>query len=115
MDLVVAPCGLVCSACEAYAATQAGDADAIASIARDWNARYGGSRSADDIWCDGCASESEHTLRHTRECPIRPCARQRGLESCARCEQYPCESLKRLHQTAPQARKKLETLRRDKG
>jgi hypothetical protein len=112
MTETVAPCGLVCSECEAYAATQAGDAEAIAAIAPEWSRRYGVALKPDDIWCDGCASESERTIRHARECPIRPCAREQGLVSCATCEQYPCDNLKQLHRTAPQARERLEAVRR---
>ena len=108
----MAACGLVCSECEAYAATQAGDAEAIAAIARAWSGRYGVVLSPDDIWCDGCASGSERTSRHTRQCPIRPCARARGLASCAECEEYRCEHLKRLHRIAPQAAEALEAIRR---
>lgn len=115
MSKIAAPCGLVCSECEAYAATQAGDAEAIAAIATEWSRRYGVALGPDDTWCDGCASESERTSRHTRKCPIRPCARGRGLASCAECDEYRCEQLKRLHRIAPRAEERLEAIRRGEG
>lgn len=115
MRKIVAACGLVCSECEAYAATQAEDAKAIAAIATEWSRRYGVALGPGDIWCDGCTSGSERTTHHTRECPIRPCARGRGLASCAECGEYRCEHLKRLHRIAPQAEEALEAIRRGEG
>jgi len=115
MRKIVAPCGLVCNECEAYAATQAGDAGSTAALAREWRGRYGIAFGRDDIWCDGCTSGSERTTRHTRQCPIRPCARERGLASCAECNEYRCGRLKRLYQVAPQAMETLEAIRRGEG
>ena len=80
----MAPCGLACRECDAYAATQAGDAEAIAAVARAWSERYGVALDPDHVWCDGCVSESERASRHTRECPIRPCARARVSVAFAR-------------------------------
>jgi hypothetical protein len=113
MKRTVAPCGLICSECEAYRATPTNDTRAIAAVAVEWSQRYGITFSPDDIWCDGCTSASERTARHTRECPVRPCARRRGLATCAECGDYCCEQLARVHQLAPQAQQTLDAIRRD--
>lgn len=112
MQRMVAPCGFICTECEAYRATQANDADAIAAVAAEWSRRYGIAFGAADIWCDGCSTLSERTARHTRECPVRPCAQGRGLATCANCADYPCRQLARVHQLVPQARETLEAIRR---
>ena len=112
MQRIVAPCGLICSECEAYRATQANDADAIAAVAVEWSQRYGTAFSPDDIWCDACTSASERTARHTRECPVRPCALRRGVATCAECSDYRCEQLTRVHRLVPQAQETLDAIRR---
>ena len=112
MQRIAAPCGLICRECEAYQATQAEDADAIAAVAAEWRRRYAIAFSPDDLWCDGCTSSSERTARHTRECPVRCCAMGRGMATCAECGDYRCEQLTRLHRLVPQAHETLEALRR---
>jgi hypothetical protein len=114
-DSLLAPCGLVCTECEAYQATQADDAAAVARVAAEWTERYRIPFSPDDIWCDGCASTSERTSRHCGPCPVRACARQRGFATCAACPDYPCDPLARIHRLAPEARERLERDRDGRG
>jgi len=42
---------------------------------------------------DGCRTEGERLFSGCRQCPIRACARQRKVESCAFCGEYGCERL----------------------
>ena len=112
MTDTLAPCGLVCTECEAYQATQANDAAAIAKVAAAWTERYRTPFSPEGIWCDGCASSSERTSQHCGQCPVRPCARERGLATCAECGDYPCDPLTRIHRLVPQAREMLDEQRR---
>ena len=112
MHGIMAPCGLICSECEAYRATQADDGKAIVAVAVEWSQRYGITFSPDDIWCDGCTSATERTARHTRECPVRPCALRRGMVTCAECGDYRCEQLARVHRLATQAQQTLDAIRR---
>jgi Zn-finger protein len=37
--------------------------------------------------------DSENPIRINKECKIRPCVIEKGLDNCAYCEQYPCEIL----------------------
>jgi len=110
--MMLAPCGLICCECEAYQATQTNDADAIAAVAAEWSRRYGITFSGADMWCDGCTAASGRTAHHTRECPIRPCARRGSAGTCAECSDYPCAQLTRVHRLVPPARETLETMRR---
>ena len=111
MSHQLAACGLVCRNCEAFQATQANDAEAIAAVAAAWSRRYQTAFVPDDIWCDGCAVDSERTNHHCRDCPIRPCARRRGFTTCAQCPDYRCDNLVRLHRLSPEAHQNLENLR----
>jgi len=112
MQKGVAHCGLICSECEAYRATQANDANGMAALAVEWSQRYGITFSPDDLWCNGCTTASGRRARATDECPIRPCARGRGLATCAECGDYRCEQLIRVHRLVPQAQENLEAIRR---
>ena len=51
-------------------------------------------------------------LCYCRECQVRACAIARGLGNCAHCPDYACEKLERVFGFAPEARAKLEELRR---
>ena len=45
----------------------------------------------EDIFCEGCRLTEDKTL--DKDCLVRPCAIARGLEHCARCDDYICEKL----------------------
>ncbi len=113
MSRILAACGLVCSECEAYQATQREDAAAIARIAADWTARYGHSFAPEDVWCDGCMTAGERKCSHARDgCQLRACAVARGAPTCAECGDYPCEPLASFLENVPEARQGLEAVRR---
>jgi hypothetical protein len=112
MQKAVSPCGLICTECEAYKATQADDADAIAAVAAEWSQRYGIAFSPDDLWCNGCATANGRRARATYECPIGPCARRRGLATCAECADYCCQNQARVHRLAPHAHDHRAAIRR---
>ncbi len=75
-------CGLYCGACPAYVATQEGH---IAEQAAKWQARV------DDVTCFGC--KTTVVSKYCRSCEIKSCAQERGLESCAECDTFPCTLL----------------------
>lgn len=89
----VGVCGLLCSACEAFLATEADDSAEIEAIAERWSATYGRAVSADAVWCTGCVGPDPRKCGHTEECEIRACALERGLESCADCYHFACDRL----------------------
>lgn len=57
-----------------------------------------GACGADD--CSGC--QSEHIDTYVLKCKFRSCAKERGLEFCCDCDDYPCEDLaKFMHDEWP--------------
>ncbi|MFW9769066.1 MAG: DUF3795 domain-containing protein [Candidatus Thorarchaeota archaeon] len=87
---IVAPCGIVCTDCPAYLATQSNDLEKLQDIAERWsseNQQYG----VEDIVCDGCPSDRVHTF--CAECKARDCAMQKGHPVCSVCSIYPCDKL----------------------
>jgi len=94
MEEIIAYCGIICSDCEAYLATRAGDAEALARVAERWNREYDLDYSGDDMWCDGCLDVGGRINSFCADCAIRVCAMGRGMINCAYCEDYFCDKLR---------------------
>ena len=70
----------------------------------------------EDINCDGCLSEGSRLSGYCRNlCQVRPCARDRGVENCAYCDDYACEKLSDFLAQVPQAKATLERIRKSIG
>ena len=112
MEKMVAYCGLVCSDCEAYIATQADDREALEGIAARWRKEYNAPDiTVDAVVCDGCQSESERKCGHCAQCEIRACGVERGLANCAHCADYACDKIEGFFGMAPDARGVLDGIR----
>jgi len=92
---IMSCCGLDCSKCRAYVATRKKDRTSAAEIARLWSSPEEGDYKPEDIWCDGC--HSNHRLHaFCVKCPVRACAKGKGLGNCGECGDYLCGKLKML-------------------
>jgi len=116
MSGATAYCGLVCQTCPIYLATReenrAEQANMRAEIVRFCKKQYGLQFRLEDITdCDGCHTEGGRLFSACASCPIRSCARQKGLHSCAGCNEYACANLERFFSTEPDARKRLDEVR----
>ncbi|MFZ6026086.1 MAG: DUF3795 domain-containing protein [Chloroflexota bacterium] len=111
MNTLIAACGLDCSKCEAYQATQNNDDFAKERIAAQWRAEYNAPNiTIASVTCDGCMTGERHG-GYCAECGIRKCAVERNLPNCAYCNDYACEALEGFFKVAPQVRANLETIR----
>ena len=43
----------------------------------------------EDIHCGGCLSAD--LFMHCKQCEIRDCTRERGIDGCHQCDDFPCE------------------------
>jgi hypothetical protein len=112
METMIAYCGLVCTTCEGYLATQANDRAALERMAERAKAEYGAlNATADSVMCDGCLSASARKIGYCAECAIRACGVARGVANCAGCPDYACEKLTGFFKLAPQARVTLDSVR----
>ena len=79
-------CGLYCGACEIVNAKTDEQKHRVIqmfeSCIPDWQA------SLDQMQCSGC--KTEDVFVNCGKCPIRPCARAKGVEFCHECAGYPC-------------------------
>jgi hypothetical protein len=111
MKLLIAACGLDCAKCDAYIATQANDQAALEKLAEKWQVDYNAPNiTAANILCDGCMTGGR-TIDHCKECNIRACVQEHGLENCATCPDYACETLTSFWMNVPQAKTNLDALR----
>ncbi|MDY7079353.1 MAG: DUF3795 domain-containing protein [Chloroflexota bacterium] len=109
---MIAYCGLVCTDCPAYVATQADDRAALEQVAAQWREEYNApNMTVEYVICDGCLTTDGRRCGHCAECEIRACGIERGVVNCAHCDEYSCEKLEGFFGFAPDARAVLDGIR----
>jgi hypothetical protein len=111
MERMIAYCGLVCTECDSYLATRAGDMAALEKLAERARQEFGIPATAESSMCDGCLSNSDRLCGYCHECGVRACAIGRGLVNCAHCDDYGCETISGFLKEVPVARSNLEEIR----
>ena len=112
MEKIIAFCGIVCSECPAFLATQNDDDDARRRTVDLWKKQFNVDLKPEDINCkEGCLSDGEDKFGHCKVCEIRKCGREKDLENCAHCDEYACETLGSFFKRAPEAKAVLDTIR----
>jgi hypothetical protein len=111
MKSMIAYCGLVCTDCSAYIATQKNDMEGLKEIAARWGEELNLALAWEDCRCDGCRAVTGRQIAYCRECQVRACAISRGMENCAHCPDYTCAKLEGVFGFAPEAKAKLEEIR----
>jgi hypothetical protein len=114
MQEIVAYCGLVCTECPAYKATQENDDKARAKVADEWSKQFKHDFKTEDINCNGCLAVSAVKFSYCSVCDIRKCGSDREVLNCAYCVEYPCDKLNKFHAEVAEARAKLEAIRNKK-
>jgi hypothetical protein len=112
MDNMIAYCGIVCTECPAFIATQLNDDNKRKKVAETWSKQYKMTVKPEDINCDGCMPGSGRLLNYCSICEIRKCGQGKGIKNCAYCDEYACEKITRFHAMAPQAKASLEKIRK---
>jgi hypothetical protein len=112
VDKTIAYCGLVCTDCPAYVATQADDRAALEQVAARWREEYNSPDiSVESVICDGCLGSNGRHCSHCFECEVRACGMARGVANCAHCPDYACEKLDGFLSFVPEARATLDGIR----
>jgi len=110
---MTAMCGLICSDCGAFIATQNNDDKKRAEVAKLWSKQYNVDIKPENINCDGCISDSNRTIGYCHVCEIRKCGKQKGVTNCAYCDEYACEKLEGFLKLVPHAREHLDQIRNE--
>ena len=109
MEKIIAYCGIDCSECPAYLATQKNDKKALKKVAKEWSDESMPFK-LEDIYCDGC-NQNGRIFSWCNECPIRSCCSEKGFENCAYCDDYFCDNLKMTYDRTPSAKETLDEIK----
>jgi hypothetical protein len=104
-------CGLDCDTCDAYVATQKNDKQLLAQVVEKWSSpEY--PITAKEALCDGCKSTTGRRFKFCKDCEMRACGLERGVATCAHCEDYGCNKMEGFFEKAgDQLRDQLEEIR----
>ncbi|MEJ2248552.1 MAG: DUF3795 domain-containing protein [Candidatus Lokiarchaeota archaeon] len=111
MKNIIAYCGINCSECPAYIATQKKIPEEIEKVAKEWSNSLKTFKPS-EIYCDGCNSNGRH-FSWCNECTIRNCCLEKELQNCAYCEDYDCEKLKITFEKTPSAKDRLDQIKKN--
>lgn len=110
MEQMIAFCGLNCTQCPMYIATQNDDASARAEAAKMLDDTYGFKFQPEDINCDGCHTENGRLLGYCNSCKVRACGKSKGIDNCAHCSDQPCGDLAGFHKMSAKAKSAFEEI-----
>jgi hypothetical protein len=110
MEHMIAFCGLTCTECPAYLATQHDSEEERQRVAETWSKEYNSEIQPEDVYCDGCVPGCARHFQHCFECDIRACGVARSVDNCAFCDEYACEKLERFFELVPAARTRLDEI-----
>ncbi|MFH0771736.1 MAG: DUF3795 domain-containing protein [Candidatus Omnitrophota bacterium] len=111
MEKMIACCGLDCSKCEGYLATQTNDDDKRVEVAKKWSAQHNADIKPEQINCDGCRSDGKKFFYCQILCEIRKCCIEKNAKNCAFCDMYACDRLKKFFEMAPETKEVLEKIK----
>jgi len=115
MEKVIGYCGIICSYCPVFMATQKNDDAERKRVAEIFTKQYGKEYVPEDINCDGCPNHSTRIFSYCNVCEIRKCGREKHIANCAHCADYQCEKLAKLFAEYSKAKNTLDEVRRELG
>jgi hypothetical protein len=92
----LSPCGLYCGVCAIHIAHLSDNQKFKKRLANLYKGGVAGKGTlpnsealcAADIQCDGCRSGC--LFMHCRQCDIRNCTQEKGIDGCHECDDFPC-------------------------
>ncbi|PKK82008.1 MAG: hypothetical protein CVT49_15880 [candidate division Zixibacteria bacterium HGW-Zixibacteria-1] len=90
MEEMTGYCGYNCHLC----AARSEDPAVRQKLVDGWRKIFGLQMyTAENVKCGGCRGKSKIA---DKECQARPCAMERGVDSCAGCDDFVCDKLRNL-------------------
>ncbi|MFX0163561.1 MAG: DUF3795 domain-containing protein [Candidatus Hodarchaeota archaeon] len=90
MEEMIGYCGYNCHLCVA----RSKDPAVRQKLVDGWRKYLGHQNyTAENVQCDGCLSDGKIA---DKQCQVRPCAKEKGVENCAHCDEFPCDKVKKL-------------------
>jgi len=90
MDDMIGYCGYRCGQC----AARSDDLEVRQKLVDGWRKIFGHEMyTAENVRCDGCKGNGRLA---DKQCQARPCAIERGVDSCAECDDFVCDKVRVL-------------------
>lgn len=90
MTEMIGYCGYSCHLC----AARSDDPAVRQKLVDGWRKIFGHEHyTAENVKCDGCPTDGKVA---DQKCEARPCAKQKGIENCAYCDEFPCDKMRHL-------------------
>ena len=89
---LLALCGLYCGVCAVYMAHRDNNQKFKEKLVKVYQPL---TKSIEDVQCEGCLSEGT-VFGYCQTCPIKSCVKDKELEGCFQCEEWPCKMIKRF-------------------
>lgn len=115
MEKMIAYCGLVCTDCDAFKATQQNDDNLRKELAEKWTREYSHPFKPEDINCVGCIPDEGIHIGHCNMCNIRQCGQEKGVKNCGWCDDYSCAKTEEFFKMVPACRKTLDAAKKSRG
>ena len=84
-------CGHDCSKCVTYIATQTNDDNLRRQSQSFYKERFGLDIPLEKFNCEG--GRSKNVFELCKECPFVKCCKERSVDSCSKCPEYPCKEI----------------------
>jgi ribosomal protein L32 len=85
---LLASCGTYCGVCPYLIAYKTNNESLKQKLAKTVGLK------PDQIICEGC--NSDLPLVFCRNCPMKKCVNEKGFQSCAECDEFPCEVIEKF-------------------
>jgi hypothetical protein len=108
MEKMIAYCGLICTDCDAFKATQNNDDNLRQKVAAEWAEAYNHPFKPEDINCDGCLPPTPKSIGHLNMCAVRKCGMTKGIKNCGWCDEYSCSTTEEFFKMVPDCRATLD-------
>lgn len=83
-------CGYNCRIC----AARSDDPEVRQKVVDGWRKFFGHTHyTAENVKCAGCRGDGKIA---DEQCQVRPCAMEKGLNSCVECNDFPCKNVNKL-------------------
>lgn len=89
-NIMICWCGIDCTRCQTFRATINND-DSMCEAVKMYYEEIGHNIETKDLFCLGCRSDD--IMSACAGCPYMKCGKEKGLQRCDECGEYPCESL----------------------
>ena len=107
--MTIAYCGLDCSKCIGFIATQSGNKEELAKVAKAWSIQFNADVKPEHVICDGCKSSGRKSWHCENSCKIRACCIGKKIDTCVECRIYPCEDIAFVLDNASEAKDNLKS------